>query len=97
MDAIAQELSDFLIRLHQQPDTVNKQIEHYVNHILFLLPPDDEDMMTSFFGIMGKQITSLSMLAAKYGTTVDVMQKRIDRDLRHLAITPEWQMVKQMI
>jgi hypothetical protein len=54
-------------------------------------------MMTSFFGIMGKQITSLSMLAAKYGTTVDVMQKRIDRDLRHLAITPEWQMVKQMI
>jgi hypothetical protein len=97
MDAIAQDLSDFLIRFHQQPDSVSEQIEHYVKHILFLLPPDDEDMVLSFFGIFGKQITSLSMLATKYGTTVAVMQKRIDRNLRHLAITPEWQMVKGMI
>jgi hypothetical protein len=97
MDAISQDLSDFLVRLHQHPEKVSEKMEHYVKHILFLLPSEDESIVFSYYGIFGKPMSSLSVLASQFGISIAEMQIRIDNDLHHLAITPEWQMIRQLI
>ena len=45
MDALSQELQDFLIRLGRNPGCVSEKVEHYVRHIMHLVYADDEDML----------------------------------------------------
>lgn len=97
MDNVSRSLSDFLISLHQHPDSVSEKMAHYVKHILFLLPLEDERIIFSYYGIFGQPMVSLSMLASQYGIDISGMQARIDQNLHHLAITPEWQMMRQLI
>lgn len=95
MDALTKELQSFLVRLHYQPDAVSHQMEHYLEHLVCLLEPDDEEALLHYFGILGHEQLSLAEIAHENSLEPEAMMERIDNSLRRLAVTPEWQMMKQ--
>ena len=97
MDAITQKLHAFLVHIGLHPESISPQMEHYLEHLLYLLPPEEEEAVTHYYGLFGVQRKSLQEIAAELQLSqVDAMA-RIDQCIRKLAVTPEWQMLKQNI
>ena len=97
MDSLSQDLSSFLMRMHHQPNSVNERIEHFIKHLIYLLPDEDVRIVSAFYGVNDFDLTSIAILAQQNGCTVMELQQRIERDIRRMAVTPEWQMIKQLI
>lgn len=95
MDTLSNELHDFLVRLGKDPHCVSEKVEHYMKHILHLLSVNDETLLLRYYGLFGNKKVPLTELAHTYGTNEEVLVQVIETSLRKLAITPEWQMVKQ--
>ena len=97
MDAISKELQDFLIRLGSEPECVSEKVEHYIKHVLQLLSVPDEEIFKQYYGLFGCEVQTLDDIAHRHGVSAETMMRIIETDLRKLAITPEWQMIKQLI
>lgn len=97
MDTISNELQNFLVKLGKQPDCVSERAQHQVKHILHLLPLQDEKAVKQYYGLFGTRVHSLNEIAKLRVITTEEMEAVIKADLRKLAITPEWQMIKQFI
>ena len=59
MDALSQELQDFLIRLGKEPGCVSEKVEHYIKHIMHLVYADEEDMLQQYYGLFGNDVKPL--------------------------------------
>lgn len=97
MDILSQELQDFLIRLGKEPDCVSEKVEHYIKHIMHLVYADEEDMLQQYYGLFGNDVKSLEDIAKERHVSNETMLKIIEANLRKMAVSPEWQMVKQLI
>lgn len=97
MDALSQELQDFLIRLGKEPECVSEKTKHYIKHIMHLVYAADEDMLQQYYGLFGNDVKTLEDIAHERHVSCETMQKIIEADLRKMAVSPEWQMVKQLI
>ena len=97
MDAITQTLHSFLVRIGMNPESLSPQMEHYMEHLLYLLPPEEEDAVTHYYGLFGTERRSLQEIAAKLHLSQEDAMERIDQCVRKLAVTPEWQMMKQTL
>lgn len=95
MDALSLELQDFLIRLGKNPSCVSEKVEHYIKHILHLLNVEDERLLIRHYGLFGQRPASIDALTEESGKSTDEILTAIERSLRKLAVTPEWQMVRQ--
>lgn len=95
MDTLSAELNSFLVCLALHPDTVPHEAVHYTEHLLRLLDPDDEADLAAYYGLFGAGQEALADLAARRSLTPEDMMERIDRSLRRLAVTPEWQVIRQ--
>jgi len=72
-------------------------MEHYLEHLLYLLPPEEEEAVTHYYGLFGSQRLSLQEIAAELELSQEDAMERIDQCVRKLAVTPEWQMMKQIL
>ena len=97
MDALTRSLHSFLVRVGLNPTTISSQTEHYLEHLLFLLPPEDEEAITHYYGLFGCERKSLKEIARELDVTQEEAMERIDKCIRKLAVTPEWQMLQQTI
>ena len=97
MDPLTRQLHTFLVRVGLNPTTISPQMEHYLEHLLYLLPPEEEDAVTHYYGLFGAQQKSLQEIAAELQLSQEDAMARIDQCVRKLAVTPEWQMLKQSI
>lgn len=97
MDELSAELNAFLIRLGNDPRCVSEKVEHYMKHILHLLDVNNETLVLRYYGLFGTKKTTPDELARSFGMTPEVLSQVIGRSLRKLAVTPEWQMVKQFV
>lgn len=95
MDALTQQLHAFLVTVGMDPTTLSPQMEHYLEHLLYLLPPDDEQAVVGYYGLFGEPRRSLADIARQLGMSHEDAMARIDRCVRRLAVTPEWQMLRQ--
>lgn len=84
-----------LVRMGYSPGTVAHDTAHCVEHLLRLLPPEDEEAVTRYYGLFGEERLSLGEIAAMRGLSQEDMMAVIDGCIRKIAITPEWQMMKQ--
>lgn len=96
MDSLSVELQDFLILLGRNPKAVSHKVEHYIKHILQLLPCDEEKILVQYYGLFGSDVKTLDYIAHEHGISAERLQTVIATSLRRLAVTPEWQMVKQL-
>ncbi|MDY3852204.1 MAG: histidinol dehydrogenase [Prevotella sp.] len=97
MDGLSVELHAFLIRLGKESNCISEQVEHYIEHMLHLLPLDQEKTLQTFYGICQQQQLTLKQMAAEKNMSEEALAQEIAHALRKLAVTPEWQMVKQVI
>ena len=97
MDALTRSLHSFLVRIGMNQEGVSPQMEHYVEHLLYLLPPDEEEAVTHYYGLFGCERESLQEIAKLLGLSQEAAMERIDNCIRKLAITPEWQMIRQTL
>lgn len=97
MDSLSSELQTFLIRLGKEPDCVSERMEHYIKHLLYLLQTDEERILTEYYGLFGHNVKSLEDLASERQLSPAMLEQVIETCLRRIAITPEWQMIKQTI
>ncbi|MBO4718491.1 MAG: histidinol dehydrogenase [Prevotella sp.] len=97
MDALTRSLHSFLVRVGLNPTSLSPQMEHYLEHLLFLLPPEEEEAVTHYYGLFGSERKSLQEIAKELGLSQEDAMERIDQCVRKLAVTPEWQMMKQII
>ena len=97
MDALTRQLHTFLVRAGLNPTTVSPQMEHYLEHLLYLLPPEEEEAVTHYYGLFGCERKSLQEIAKELKMSQEDAMTRIDQCVRKLAVTPEWQMLKQTI
>ena len=97
MDALTKELQSFLVRVHYYPESISHQMSHYVEHLVRLLPPEEEDTLLHYFGILDHEQKALDELAHDADLSAEDMIQQIDKNLRKLAITPEWLLMKQSL
>lgn len=95
MDILSNELQNFLVQLGKDHHCVSEKVEHYMKHILHLLPVNDEKLLLRYYGLFGNKSVPLAELAHEYDTSEETLVQVIETCLRKLAVTPEWQMVKQ--
>lgn len=96
MDVLSTELNAFLSRLGNNPSCVSEKVEHYMKHILHLLQTDEERIIIERYGLFGNDAVSTEDLARERGLSTAQLTKTLETCLRRLAVTPEWQMVKQL-
>ena len=97
MDALTRSLHSFLVRVGLNPMSLSPQMEHYLEHLLYLLPPEEEEAVTHYYGLFGSERKSLQEIAAELELSQEDTMERIDQCVRKLAVTPEWQMMKQIL
>ena len=97
MDYLTHQLHSFLVRVGLNPTSISPQMEHYLEHLLYLLPPEEEEAVTHYYGLFGSQRLSLQEIAAELELSQEDAMERIDQCVRKLAVTPEWQMLKRKI
>ena len=97
MDALTRSLHSFLVRVGLNPMSLSPQMEHYLEHLLYLLPPEEEEAVTHYYGLFGSERKSLQEIAAELELSQENTMERIDQCVRKLAVTPEWQMLKRKI
>ena len=96
-DNLTKELHSYLVRIGVNPTSVTPQMEHYLEHLLYLLPPEEEGAVTHYYGLFGCERKSLQQIAKELKMSQEDAMTRIDQCVRKLAVTPEWQMLKQTI
>ena len=93
MDALSHSLHSYLVTLAYQGATHEQ--EHQMQHLLALLLPEDEQALVSYYGLFGTPRLSLAEIAkARHEAPEDTMAA-IDRCIRKIAVTPEWQMIRE--
>ena len=96
-DNLSRELHSFLVYIGLNPMSINPQMEHYLEHLLYLLPPEEEEAVTHYYGLFGCERKSLQEIAKDFKLSQEDAIERIDQCIRKLAVTPEWQMLKQTL
>ena len=96
-DNLTKELHSYLVHIGINPTSVTPQMEHYLEHLLYLLPPEEEEAVTHYYGLFGCERKSLQEIAKELKMNQEDAMARIDQCVRKLAVTPEWQMLKQTI
>ena len=95
MDTLTRSLHSFLVRVGLNPESLSPQMEHYLEHLLYLLPPEEEEAVTHYYGLFGSERKSLQEIAKELELSQEDAMARIDQCVRKLAVTPEWQMLNQ--
>jgi len=95
MDGLTKELQSFLVKMRYTPECADDKVEHYMEHLFHLLETDDEEAVLHYFGILGHEQKSLAEIAKERGMTQEKAMERIDTCLHRIAVTPEWQIIKQ--
>lgn len=79
------------------PDSVPHEVVHGIEHLLHLLGTEDEEALTHYYGLFGEQRLSLDEIARSRGLSPEDMMASIDASIRKIAVTPEWEMIKENI
>ena len=91
MDILSKSLHSYLVSLAYEGATHEQ--EHQMEHLLALLYPEDEQAVVSYYGLFDEPRLSLDEIAKKRGESSEQTMAAIDRSIRKLAVTPEWQQI----
>ena len=72
-----------------QPTSISPQMEHYLEHLLYLLPPEEEEAVTHYYGLFGCERKSLMEIAKELKLSQEDAMAKIDQCVRKLAVTYE--------
>ena len=94
MDTYAKQVSDYLSLMTDTTLLVSEHDKANMDILITMLGEVDKDIICSDCGIFGKPKQTPDDIAAKYKITPQDILTIIEKDLRKIAITPEWQMMR---
>ncbi len=92
MDSLSHPLHSFLVKMAYEG--VTHEQEHQMEHLTALLMPDDEEALLHYYGLFGHERLSLDQIACERKETPEQTLLGIEKSIRKLAVTPEWQMIR---
>ena len=92
MDQLSQSLHSFLVKMAYEG--ISPEQEHRMEHLTALLMPDDEEALLHYYGLFGHERLSLDEIAHERKESPEQTLSGIDKSIRKLAVTPEWQMIR---
>ena len=96
MDKLTRELHSFLLALHANPNVVTQQLEHFLKHLVSIIDENQAESILHYYGVLNHSQMSLSEIAHDRHMDEDCLLEEIDNNLRRLAITPEWQELRNL-
>ncbi len=97
MDDITKELEKHLVLMGLYPEKVSHPLEHKIRDLLLLIPKEAALAIENYFGLFSQERLSLKEIAKTFKKEDEQMMALIDSWLRRLAISPEWQILKEEI
>ena len=94
MDKLSKTLHTYLVKVAYEGATHEQ--EHQLEHLLALLMPEDEQAVVSYYGLFDEPRLSLDEIAHQRGETPEDTMEAIDRCIRKIAVTPEWQEIDKL-
>lgn len=95
MDALSKTVDSYLRLLSRTVLMATPSDRSNIDILLTMLGPADKEIMEAYYGIGGKDAVSASEIAAHFGVQPEQIEEIVVKDLRHIAVTPEWQMMLQ--
>ncbi|MBP3757112.1 MAG: hypothetical protein J6I61_07525 [Prevotella sp.] len=92
MDPLSRELQTFLVRMGYEG--IDHTTEHMMEHLVALLNPDEEEALVHYYGLFGEERKALDDIAKDRNEEPETTLAAIDKSIRKIAVTPEWQMIK---
>lgn len=68
-----------------------------IDVLVTMLGELDKQLVCATYGLFGVAKASTEALAQKHGVSPEVVHEIIEKDLRKITITPEWQMMVQQL
>lgn len=93
MDKYSQQLHRYLLLLSRSALLVKEGDRRNMRTLLTMLGPLDQQIVEARYALFGQSGADLDALARRYRLTAGQLDEIIAKDLRRLAITPEWQML----
>ncbi len=93
MDKYAKQVGDYLELMSRSSLLVTDGDRRNMSVLLAMLGPIDEQILEARYGLFGQKRMPLDAIASRYRLTAEALADIIAKDLRRLAITPEWQML----
>lgn len=97
MDKFSEQLHRYLQLVHSSALLVSQADKANINALLTMLGPVDKDIIDACYGLFGSPIVPVEQLALKYRVPQSAINEIVATDLRHIAITPEWQMMMRRL
>lgn len=97
MDKFSEQFDRYLKLAHSSKLLVTESDLANLSMLFNILNPVDRTLLTSAYGLFDTPLTSVEEMAEKYKVDKEVIEKRLEKDIRLIAVSPEWQiMMRQM-
>lgn len=97
MDKFSEQFDRYLKLAHSSKLLVTEADLANLSMLFNIVGPVDRTLLISAYGLFGTPQTSVEEMAKKYSVDKDVIEKRLEKDIRLIAVSPEWQiMLRQM-
>lgn len=97
MDKFSQQLENYLQLAHSSALLVSQADKANLNILLEMLGPIDRNILVAYYGLFGSPVTAVEQIALKYRVPQSAIHEIVEKDLHHLSITPEWQMMMRQL
>lgn len=97
MDKFSQQLENYLRLAHSSALLVSPGDKANLNILLEMLGTVDRDIFVAYYGLFGSPVTDVVQIALKYRVPQSAIHEIVEKDLHHLSITPEWQMMMRQL
>lgn len=95
MDAYAKQVHNFLKLMNDSVLLVSEQNKANMDILITMLGALDKEIICDCYGLFGTPQKPLADIAKKHRVKPEVINEIIAKDLRKIAITPEWQIIQQ--
>lgn len=93
MDKFSEQLHRYLELAHTSALLVSNADKANLDVLLTMLGTVDKDIISAYYGLFGMPKMPAERLALKYRVPQAALAGIVEKDLRRLSITPEWQMM----
>lgn len=92
----AQEFHSFLMALNANPEKTNNQLRHFLDHLFSILKEEEAEAVKHYYGILGHEQMVLNDIARERQVSEAEILQEINNNVRRIAITPEWQQLRNI-
>jgi DNA-directed RNA polymerase sigma subunit (sigma70/sigma32) len=95
MDAYAKQVHNYLKLMKESVLLVSEGDKANMDILITMLGELDKEIICDYYGLFGTPQKTLDDLAKKHHVKPEVIVEIVEKDLRKIAITPEWQLMQQ--